>query len=246
MAIDPITLAELAALGLVGYEIAEHTGMIHAKPPGPTIYPPSQSATIPQKIVGVGATSPTGRTATSTANGRVIPGSQLAARARVARANAQSARAHTATQSTPSGNNYGVAGSGDPAIKQKMDAAAAAVKEKFDKASQQEKDAAAAKLNSTLGLNPPVTGNDSYEKIAAAVGSASGAAAGAYLCGPVCGKMGALIGAYLGTKIEDWCAKNMDEIEAWVKSNIGDTVEDAGKYVANQAEDAYNYVGGLL
>lgn len=229
---DPLTLAELAALGIAGYEVAAHTGLVGAKPPGATQYSPSNGATTGQKIAGVGGATPATPPPEPMRNARLL--------SRVLR----QASPATAVQIIPCGNNFGANGSGDPNIQQKLDAAQAAIKAKFDQASQAEKDAAAAQLNAQLKLDPPVTGSDTYEKVAAAVGTAAGAAAGAYLCGPLCGKVGALLGAYCATKLEEWCSKNMDEIEDWVKSNIGDNIEDAANAIGDAAEDAYDTVGG--
>lgn len=108
----------------------------------------------------------------------------------------------------------------------------------YDKMESAARRAGAAKLNSALGLDPPIKEDASWKDIAAAVGAAGGAALGAYLGGPIGAKIGAMVGAYLGVKLEEFMSKHVDEIKDWFK----------GKYAAIEsffAElDASDYVSG--
>lgn len=122
----------------------------------------------------------------------------------------------------------------DPELQKKFDAIESAASKAYNDADEVAKAKAADALNKDLKLDPPLTGHEDWETVAAVVGGATGGAIGGAIGGPIGAKLGALCGAYLGTKLEDLIAKNWDELESWVKGKWGD-VKDA-------VSDAYNEV----
>lgn len=130
----------------------------------------------------------------------------------------------------------GTGGAGNPDAKitdQALGRAAAEyIKENVDKLSPAAKKAGAAKLNEALKLNPPLTGNESYEQIAKVVGSSAGAAAcaavGAGLASPLC----AMAGAYLGVKGVDLAKRAAAKIEQKAKDLLN-SVEDKARDIWN-------------
>jgi hypothetical protein len=122
----------------------------------------------------------------------------------------------------------------DPQIKAKLDTVEAAAQKAFNDANEVAKAKAADQLNKSLKLDPPLNGHEDWETVSAVVGGATGGAIGGAIGGPIGAKLGAMAGAYLGVKLEDLLAKNLDEIEDWVKGKWGD-VEDFAKDVYDDA-----------
>src|SRR5262249_28159988 len=88
----------------------------------------------------------------------------------------------------------GPASQAQPGDSAKIDAAMAAMAAKYEnQLTDQEKQQAAQQLNSSLNLDPPLNGNETWAQVASVVGGAVGGVYG----GPV----GAMVGAYLGTTL---------------------------------------------
>ena len=140
---------------------------------------------------------------------------------------------------------------------QKLDAIEAAASKAYDKLTAEAKAYAASQLSQSLGIDPPLTGNESWPELSQKVGGALGAAAGAYLGGPIGAKLGAICGAYLGVKLEDLLAKPLDQLQSWLSDQWGsaeqyveDAASDAGDAISSAASDAYddasNYVSSIF
>jgi hypothetical protein len=125
----------------------------------------------------------------------------------------------------------------DPNLQAKLDTVEAAAQKAYNDANEVAKAQAADTLNKQLKLDPPLNGHEDWETVSAVVGGATGGAIGGAIGGPIGAKIGAMAGAYLGVKLEDLLAKNLDEIEDWIKGKWGD-IEDFAK-------DAYDDVAGL-
>jgi len=212
----------LAPVLLVGGGVAYVATRPEVAPPAPgptTQIAPSAGSTLGLQIQPVQAT------------GVIAPPRKVLAGA------ARRAGAVTAFRSTSPATSYG-GSTVDPALRQKLDALEAAAEAAYAKANAAAKAAAAKQLNEELNLSPPLTGAEDWRTVASVVGGAAGAAVGAYVGGPLGAKVGALIGAYLGVKLADALAKEWDDLKDWLDSQWG-TVTEA-------AEDAYDYVSGLL
>lgn len=143
-------------------------------------------------------------------------------------------------------NTSSLSSQADALVKQKLDAINAYAKQAYDQLSKDAKQKGADYLNSSLGLNPPIKADASYEEIASAVGGAAGAAAGAYIGGPVGAKIGAIVGAYLGVKLEELINKDLDKIGDWFKSQWNDVTDWVGDEASSAASSVGNWLGSIF
>jgi len=130
----------------------------------------------------------------------------------------------------------------DPQIQAKLDEIDKYGKAAYNQLSAEAKKEGAKALSESLGIDPPLKGDETWETIASVAGSAAGAAVGAYIGGPIGAKLGAIVGAYLGVKLEELISKDLDKIGDWFKSKWSD-IEN---WVGDEASDAANAVGNWL
>lgn len=176
--------------------------------------------------------------------------------------------APTQQQAVGSAQNAGPTDlSGDPLIQGKLNLIRIAAEAAYGKLSDGAKQKAADQLNAGIGTptptkpNPPISSSDTFDdvvtKVSAALGASAGAAVGS-IFGPVGGviggAIGGVIGAYLGEHLGPLLEKSWDDLKAYLSSvwgdlssgDIGKAVDDTGNAIQQQANDAYNFVGGLF
>ncbi len=138
----------------------------------------------------------------------------------------------------------------DVALQQKLAEIERYAKAQYEQANQEAKDAAAKKLSEELGLDPPLTGKESWEDIvkisAGAIGVAVGTAALGWIpgIGPV---LGPIVGAYLGVELAELINKNVEEIGDWFEeryAGIKGWVSGVGSDIEEGVKDAIDYIGG--
>lgn len=115
----------------------------------------------------------------------------------------------------------------------------------YDNLSAEAKAKGAAALNDQLKLDPPLSGDESWEDVAKIAGGAAGAAALGWLPGGQV--LGPMVGAYLGVKLEELVSKNVDDIKAWFKgrwTDIESWVKGAAHDVEDAVSDTIDYIGG--
>lgn len=110
----------------------------------------------------------------------------------------------------------------------KIDALLSAGFAKFQQMTDSEKAQAAATINADYNPQPPLTGRETWNEIAASLGGAVGGAYG--------GPLGAIAGAYLGTTLESWLASSVDDVENWLKQNVPGAVDSI-------TTDLHNWLG---
>lgn len=136
----------------------------------------------------------------------------------------------------------------DPDAGHKLDMLSSAMEQTYNNMSQTAKSAAAGQLNQSLGLNPPLKGDETWETVAKVAGSAGGAAACSLIPGvgvavaPLC----AMAGAYLGVKLEEWMSTALPDLKNWVSDNIVSNVGSAVSAVAGYVEDGVDEVVGWV
>ncbi len=99
--------------------------------------------------------------------------------------------------------------------------------DEYKKLGDKAKVAGAEYLNETYGIQPPLTGKESWKDASKIIGGVAGAAAGGAVCAPiglsaVCGPLGAMLGAYLGPKVGKWLSDTWDDVEDWAGDLYGD------------------------
>lgn len=122
--------------------------------------------------------------------------------------------------------------------------------ERYAKAAYTNLDGAAKKkgadtINKALKLDPPLSGDESWEDLAKITGGAAGVAVFGWAPGGVV--WGPIVGSYLGVKLEELVNKNLDEIKSWFKgrwSDIESWVEGVGDKIESAARDVIDYIGG--
>jgi hypothetical protein len=133
----------------------------------------------------------------------------------------------------------------DQALQQKLDEVERYAKAAYDNMAKDGKKAGAKAASELLKLDPPLSGDESYEDMAKIIGGAAGAAAlgwlpGGAVLGPICG-------AWLGVKLEELVSKNVDEVKDWFKSRwngIENWVSGVGSDIEDGVKDAIDYFGG--
>lgn len=129
----------------------------------------------------------------------------------------------------------------DPGSSSKIDALLAAGYAKFQAMSDGEKVSAAQELNSTLNLQPPLTGRESWEAVASAAGGAAASAACNAIpgVGMAAGPLCAIAGSYLGVKLEDWMQSSLGDVQTWISQNVPGVV-------GNVVDDVKGWLTGLF
>lgn len=138
----------------------------------------------------------------------------------------------------------------DAEVQSKLDTIKQYGEAAYNKLSAAAKKAAAKAMNDELGIDPPLTGEESWGEIlkrsepyaAAKAGSAIGEAFG----GPAGAALGQMVGKYLGVKLESLLSGNVDSIKAWfrskwadIESTISDAVDDAVDKVESWFDDIF-------
>lgn len=199
--------------------------------------------------------SPAGRPLIST--GAAQPGStvgdQLASGGRVPLSSVQKLRlisgaslSSTSLASTTGlwGDNAPYSGPIDAALQAKLDEIRRYGEAAYQKLSDEAKAKAAKELSDGLNLDPPLTGDESWEDVAKIAGGAAGLAFSPLPGGAV---WGPIVGAYLGVKLEELASKNVDEIKAWFGARwdgIEGWVKGAAGDIEDAAKDVIDYFGG--
>lgn len=120
-----------------------------------------------------------------------------------------------------------------PETQSKIDLLLVAAQGQFMKMSAAERQNAADYMNNSLGLQPPLRGNEDWQQIVSAASGFAGAAACNAIPGigtaasPLC----AIGAAYVGVQLEQWLEGNLPQLKEWVKDNIGAAIEDAADSV---------------
>lgn len=125
-------------------------------------------------------------------------------------------------------NSLGLSQVSDPGTAAKVDALLQAGEAKFNAMSDAERAQAANYLNQQLNIQPPMSGNETWQQVASIAGGATGGAVCSMIPGigtaasPLC----AMAGAYLGVSLESWLAGSLDSIKSWINQNVPGVVTD--------------------
>lgn len=128
----------------------------------------------------------------------------------------------------------------DPDARQKLDLLNTAMEAAYSKMSAAAKSAAADQMNSSLNLDPPLRGNESWETVArVSAGAAGTAACNAYAgigtaIAPLCG----MAAAYLGVKLENWMETEVPGLQSWISDNVGAVID----HIGDALSDAYHSI----
>ena len=128
----------------------------------------------------------------------------------------------------------------DPDVRQKVDLLNVAMEKAYSGMSSAAKSAAADTLNRNLNLDPPMTGNETWDQVARIAGGAVAAAGCSAIPGigvaaaPLC----SMAGAYLGVKLEQWIQSPLKDLGNWIEDNVGGAIDAVGDALS----DAWNSV----
>lgn len=129
----------------------------------------------------------------------------------------------------------------DPDARPKLDLLNQGLQKAYAGMSQAAKSTAADKMNSALNLNPPLTGNESWDQVARIAGGATGGIACNAIPGigtavsPLC----AMAGSYLGVQLEQWMGTDLAGLQGWVSDNLGAVVDAVGNQIEQWFHDLF-------
>jgi hypothetical protein len=133
----------------------------------------------------------------------------------------------------------------DAEIQAKLDAIREYGRAAYDKLTSGAKKEGASALNKELQLEPPLTGDESFDevsdRIAGPIGATVGGAVGGAVGGPAGAVLGAMLGKYLGVKYEELLSKALPEIrdffvarwsdiESWVSDKAGAVYDEVASW----------------
>ena len=136
------------------------------------------------------------------------------------------------------------------------------IRDDFNKLGSEARAKGAAAINNAIagatGINPGISGSDSFDVAATKAGKALGAAGGAAACtaagvgaaaAPLCAKLGAIVGAYIGKELGGYIEASWQEVREFFKDagkEIEDAAGDAVREVGKAADKAAAAIGGYV